>query len=301
MSRRWRGSSAVACVAISLWARLAGAEPPDPLQAAERAYDDGVRAQTSGDYARAARLFAEADALAPNPVALEAALTAAVLADDAVLGMALAQRAAREVAPPASLTEAVSRAVSKLGARAGYVEIRCAGCEAKLDGAPVVVGRAHATAVGPHQVDATFDGVAVEPLAVIVSGGQRVLAEISAPAPPALPPPPPVAPRERSGVHPALFFVGAGLTVGLGAGAIASALDLYSIADEFEASPSRELAEAGEAAELRTYLLEGATALLGLTTLAVGVFATDWQALSPAGPVAKVTLGPAWVGLRVEL
>ncbi|MBK8937931.1 MAG: hypothetical protein IPM79_09880 [Polyangiaceae bacterium] len=280
----------------------AAAEPPDLVQAAERAYDEGVKAQTSGDYARAARLFAEADALAPNPVALEAALSASILADDAVLGMELALRAERDPSPGASLADAKARTLTKLSSRAGYVEVRCNGCEAKLDGRAIVLGRAHAAATGPHAVEATFNGLAALPISVVVAGGQRVVVDVPAPAPK---PPPPARlpePTERSGVHPALFFTGLGLTVAFGAGTIASAVDLYAISDEFEASPSPALAEAGESAELRTYALEGVTALVGLTTIAIGVFATDWDALSPGKKGgAKVGVGLGYVGVTIAL
>src|SRR5262249_30308245 len=72
--------------------RAAHANEP-PLDAARQAYDRGATAFDNKDYATAARELARADDLVPNNVALVTALKAALRADDAVLGMTLAERA----------------------------------------------------------------------------------------------------------------------------------------------------------------------------------------------------------------
>jgi len=71
---------------------------------AHDAYARGTSAYRRGDYAAAAREYAAADALAPNPVALQAAIDATVLGDDPVFGTTLLDRARGEPRTDALLT-----------------------------------------------------------------------------------------------------------------------------------------------------------------------------------------------------
>lgn len=88
----------------------------DPVRAvadegptAKQAYDRGVSAFKRGDEKGAAQEFARADALEPTPVALQAALDAAIEADDLALASVLLERSKRAPATPglaASITAA---------------------------------------------------------------------------------------------------------------------------------------------------------------------------------------------------
>ncbi len=94
---------------------------PDVAHAKE-AYARGVAAHERGDLALAAREFAAADAFAPSSVALQAALEAAVDADDPVIGGELIERSKRVASPvPPKLAQSVDAAKKQLGGRAGRV------------------------------------------------------------------------------------------------------------------------------------------------------------------------------------
>lgn len=69
-------------------------------KAASEAYNKASEAFARKSYAEAAAGFAVADGLEPNPVALESALKAAILADEPVLGMELVERGASRPPDP---------------------------------------------------------------------------------------------------------------------------------------------------------------------------------------------------------
>jgi hypothetical protein len=88
-----------------------------PNKAAREAYARGLAAHAHGDLALAAREFARADELAPNAVALQAALDAAVEANDSTLGNELLERSKREPPSPA-LATSIAAAHAKFRDRA---------------------------------------------------------------------------------------------------------------------------------------------------------------------------------------
>lgn len=107
----------IATLVISTTARA------DDLQDAEAAYDAATEAHQQKDYAAAARLFARADELAPNAVALETALREAILADLPDLARELVARSRRETAPTPGLLEAVKIAEEKYPSPAQPIEV----------------------------------------------------------------------------------------------------------------------------------------------------------------------------------
>jgi hypothetical protein len=84
---------------------------------AKEAYDQGIEAYKRGDLKGASQEFARADTLSPNAVSLQAALDAAIEADDAALVAELLERTKREPASPdlaASITAAHLRFEGRL-------------------------------------------------------------------------------------------------------------------------------------------------------------------------------------------
>jgi len=73
-----------------------------------------------------------------------------------------------------------------------------------------------------------------------------------------------------------VFWVGTGLTVVAGGFLTWSGLDTLKARDKFEEDPSQQGYDDGVKLERRTNILAGATAVLGVTTIAIGLFATDW-------------------------
>jgi hypothetical protein len=96
----------------------------------------------------------------------------------------------------------------------------------------------------------------------------------------------PPAAEKRSGMSPAVFWVGTGLTV-IAAGALTwSGLDTLNARDDYEENPTRDGYEDGVDRQRRTNILAGVTAGLGAMTLGIGLFATDW------GGHASASIGP---------
>jgi hypothetical protein len=275
-----------------------GGEPGGGAQGGEdaaAAYDRGAKAFDRGAYREAAEAFARADELAPNPVALESALKSAVLADDPVLGMTLADRV-DDRPPSPSLTLARDEARDKLGSRAARATIRCPEtkpCTLRLDGKDIEPGVTQWVAVGRHGLGATIEGV-THLHTLEVEAGRQVDFQVPLPAsdsPPPAPitvvaPPPLVAPTEppptrpdraddAGGWSPAWFFVGVGLTVasaGATAGVGAYTLSLH---DDFQKGDDGA-EDPGKNAQTATNVLIGVTGVLAAGTVLAAVMA-DWD------------------------
>lgn len=213
----WRGKR----VALRAWAYVllsvfatASASAEDDRERARKAYDRGVVAHKQGAYARAANEFALADQLAPSPIALRAALDAAVKADDPVLGMELVARSSRVSPLPADLRTSVDAAKTSFVGRTGTMTLRCneaAPCEAVVDGAALKPESGRIVRVGEHSVVLRARG-AEESRSVRVGPDERVelrpttaSAPVASAAPAAVVPPalststpPPAAPAASS-------------------------------------------------------------------------------------------------------
>ena len=177
--------AATALLASTSWADV-------DRDGARRAYDRGVKAYAKHDAATAAREFALADELAPSPVALRAALDAAIEADDPVLGSELVERASRAPSPP-ELSASVEKAKRAFSKRVGRVVLHCGEgrtCDGTVDGAPLVPGKPRIVRVGDHQVRLR-SGATEESSRVTVAGDELVEVHLSAAAglPPVVPKP----------------------------------------------------------------------------------------------------------------
>lgn len=304
-------SIALGLVALSAFSWTAPARADDTLsnlELARQAYARGELATGQHDYEGAARAFAEADRLAPNPTALESALGAAIQADDARLGMELVARSRRDAA--SSSLAVVEKAREKFARRVGAIEIRCAKppCSAKVDGASAT-GTVWVD-VGKHQVVFAVGGHD-SPLDADVQAEERLVvtqppppAEGVAPAPVVVVREPVDRPRSSGGISPWWFVGGAAITAGLAAGTIASAVDTSHIHDDFDAVKSKgptaegdRLKSSGESASVRTYVLIGVTSAAAVATAAVGIFAVKWRS---DGPVKTVSLSPSPGGLSAS-
>jgi hypothetical protein len=254
-------------VATVLVTSLASAE--DDRDRARKAYDRGLAAHKQGKFSVAATEFALADTLAPSPVALRAALDAALSADDPVLGTELLARTKRAASPP-DLAASADKARAAFASRTGRVVLSCnegTPCEGSVDGTSLLVGKERIVKVGDHTIRLRASG-ADESRVVKVSPDDLVELRPSAalglptPASPAAPPGsvPPVAavpgvapspaspaapspalasPREsgaqdvRKPLPPMVIVLGAGLTAVVGGVAVWSALDTKSTHDSF--------------------------------------------------------------------
>lgn len=291
----------------------------DSAGPAKEAYDRGTAAYRRGDYTLAAVEYARADELMPNDVALQAAVEAAVLSDELLLGMELLERSKRGPAE-GTLAAALKSARDKFTGRAGRIRVVCgtAPCQAKVDGAPMDVRTMRWFKAGAHKVILI---VADQPEEQLVDVQPDTVVEVTPKSPSLAPrpaastpprstatPPAPIAPaREPSGgISPAWFWIGTGLTAVVGGFTIASGLDTSSKHDDFAGQgcgqaatgDCSQLAKDGTSAQNRTNILIGATAVAGVTTAVVGLLLVRWSPKPTGG--AQVGLGPGQATLRLS-
>jgi len=246
--------------------------------AARDTYQRGKVAYDAGDFALAARMFAEADTLGPNPKVLEMAMASAGKADDPVLGMALVERAEER-----GLTVIAKAGRDVFASKAGQVSLVCPDgtkCSATLDGAPLPAGKPSWVTVGAHHALLEIDGKVEHVEVKVVSGGavevrHKEPERIGPPSPPpaAEPVEIPVLPvqSERSRPNPIFFWGAAGTTAALGVATILSGLDTASLHDGHEANPrDAGLVESGESAQTRTNVLLVSTAVFAVATGVIG-------------------------------
>ena len=302
-------SFVLAALLLASTARTASAQSEKAL--AKEAYDRGTQAHARGDFRHAAEEFAKADALAPSPVALQAALDAAVDADDFVLGAELLERAKRlGTSRPGTVAASVDAATKKLGGRAGHVKVACpsgARCTATIDGAAFDAGKGVWMRPGPHTLVVQVEG-APDTRTVEVRAGEDMevmAARASAsptPAPNATPAPTlattpattptptptPTHPAKDSSsakpLPPLVFWIGAGATVVLGGATTYFALTASSKHQSFvdagcgtvATSECPSLKDSGESAQTSANIGFAVTGVAAAATVVIGVFLTDW-------------------------
>jgi len=273
----------------------AHADDEDPAAEAARAYDRGVAAHERGDNATAAREFARADQLAPNPIALESALKAALLADTPGLAMELAERA--EQRKERTLTPLAKKARAQYEDRAGKLALTCPepNCTAHVDQQPFPIGPPRWIDPGPHTI--TFHiGPRTAELDVDVTKGPAVtIARPPEPQPPDHPTPTTPPP---SGLSPIWFWTATALTGTLTVATIASGIDTAAKHTHFQDNPTQQTQQTGIAAQTRTNALLGLTLASGLATAALGIFAVRWTTPENKNPLTA-TLAPTHDGARV--
>ena len=312
----------VACVAAGAPAAAGepgpnGAEPG--VDRARAAYDRGVRAHALGDHRAAALAFAEADALAPKAASLEAALESAMKADDAVLGAELVERADGR-APDAGLRTTLEAARKRFLGRTGKIRVECGAetrCLAAVDGTAADARRPIFVGAGPHAVVVQRGGERIERLVdvkadqivVVTASGESAGANANANAGAnananANADEGRAGAGEGLGISRGWFYVGLGLTAVLGGVTVISGLDAVAKHDRFKTAGCAsggtgpvpvdcgERGADGTRAQTRTNVLLGATAVLAVTTAAIGIFAVRWK----NGVEARLTFTPSLVG-----
>jgi hypothetical protein len=288
---RARTALSVALVGVTL-APLAGAAEPDgsSLSRAHDAYARGAAAYAVGDYTRAARELAFADALVPDDVTLKAALDAVTLADDPVLGVELIERSTRVTgrALPPPIAHSVAVAEARFAHRTGRIVVRCDGCLALVDGSSVVVGVPRVVLVGVHQVALQAGASPEDRLVTVGADETREVApgaEPSVPSSIAAEAKTPLHEEAQAGVSPAWFVAAAAVTVGLGVGTILSGVSTANDHDRFVSAGCQstggtsctQLASTGESAQTSTRWLGVGTAVAVAGTAALGIFGVRWH------------------------
>jgi hypothetical protein len=280
--------------------------------AAAEAYDRGTGAYLDGSYEKAAQWFETANRLAPAAPALMQAVRAHDKAGNTLKAASLALQLKREYAAEPAAVKFADTILEANASQYVQVQVQCDGCSLEVDDGvqeyPVFFVEA---GVG-HNIAATFPTGTVSEEVTGNAGDTR---ELAFEAPPAPPPviddptivPPPVTPATQDpggkGMTPVVFFVGAGVTVGLAVGAIVMGLGTNSAVEDFDnaADASNKCGEGLETGDCTqteydelyeeadslldtakgkrttTTVLWVATGVVAAATATIGIFFTDWK------------------------
>jgi hypothetical protein len=296
------------------------------MDEAKAAYDRGTTAYRRGDYALAAAEYSKADELAPNEVALQAALEAAVMCDDVPLGMQLLERSRRGPAA-GTLANAINAARQKFSGRAGRLRVVCGPtpCTATLDGHPVVIRAAPWVVAGQHRITFTVGGqtedknVEVRPDQLVEVRPAGAPAPETSAIPPASGPPAvvwPAAPPgsgeatpqpRRTGPSPWWFWGTVIATGVMGSLAATAASTAKSTHDDFvgkncKSTASQECQDLAEKGKNDQSSANTAAVLTGIGVVAsavLGIWVVRWSPKAQPSRTA-VGFGPTSAVLRVS-
>lgn len=303
-------------VALTLTLSPLAALAEEDVAAASAAFAEAQRAQLRGDYSRAAEFFEVAYQSAPSPAALRSAIRNREMSGQIVRAATLSLRALERYPTDAETRQVAENVLANSTARLTRVRVRCSEpCRITADGGLVSDQPSDTVeffvTTGPHTIEAQWRGRPSVSRPVEGTPGAILSFELTAPAAvapaepepaaepavavsgPLAPAPAPVEKERSGGLSPAVFWVGAGLTVIAGGVLTWSGLDTLSKRDDYEDAPTREGYDDGVELEKRTNILAAVTGGLGISTLAIGLFATDW------GGSAAVSAMPGGVAFSV--
>jgi hypothetical protein len=281
---------------------------PAQIRAAAEAFDRGREAYKDDEFLEAAEQFERADANAPSTTALELALRSREKAGNADRAATLAALALSRHPEHDGLQKLATEILKRRRGELFQLAVSCAEpCELVADSKIVHGARALERTVyllpGQHSVVAGFgEGRTATQSVEAAAGGSGELA-FEAPAQPTAAETPatttttttepaPVVDtppkKESSGWSPAVFWTGAAVTAAAGAFTIWSGVDTLNdpgadyvrdlCAEEGENGPNCQSAyNEGRDKQFRTNIAIGATAVLGVATILIGAFATDWS------------------------
>jgi hypothetical protein len=298
----------------------AAAQPtPTQIREAAEAFDRGREAYKSEDYVSAAEQFERADALAPSPTALEYAIRSRDRATQLDRAATLAALVSKRYPDNTTLGKVASDAQERARASLFELSVQCSDpCDLAVDD-KIVPGTADITRTlflpaGHHSVRAGFGSETAGSEEVDAKAGGKGNVSFEAPAPAGSAPPitaPPVSAgpphagadkTSRSGWSPVVFWIGAGITGAAGIATAWSGIDTLNnpgkekIKEDCrpEEGTSCSAYQEGLSNQRRTNILLGATAAVGVTTILIGVLATDWGGSSapsePEKPEDEYTL-----------
>ncbi|GEM_PF-1236125 len=271
------------------------------VTAAARAYSKGQVAQLEGDYTTAAENFELANSLLPSSGALRSA--ARMRLEAGSIASAATHAGALLATYPEDRTslELAESILAETRSKITRYEVRCApACTLGSNGRALRTEAAEHHLFyllpGDRSIEAWFsDETRVVRLVVGEAGGTLIF-EVSAPE----------VPKEevksesksvpddfskvensidiagstearRKRLHPGVFYTGLALTVATGSVAVMFALETNKKKKAFDAEPTRPHFKVGAKMQLRTNIMLGVTAGLGLATLIIAVVGTDWR------------------------
>lgn len=309
------GLAALVASALFVSAAARADEPvitPDRLRAAEEEYDAGRRAYLAEQWEAAASHFENAFRDAPRSQVLRNAIRSRQKSRQLARAATLAELAKRRYAADVQTRELADEILAEAGPKLYEARITCSEvCAVTADGKIASLEDTKSFSLflegGPHTLSFAFSkGRNVERKVEGRAGARDDLAVEAPPMPkvePIVPPPgkdtktAEVRLAPSSGLPPAFFFIGLGLTVAAGAATVISGVATTS-------SPGKdavregcvgqgeecELYKSGLAGETRTNVGLGITAGAAVGTAIIGIFLTDW---GPSAPKKTASLRPS--------
>jgi len=300
------------------------AEPvitPDRLRAAEEEYDAGRRAYLAEQWEAAALHFENAFRDAPRSQVLRNAMRSRQKARQLARAATLADLAKRRYAADTQTLALADEVLADAQPKLYEAKISCTeDCAVTADGKLATLEDTKGFSLfldpGPHALSFAFSkGRHIERNVDARAGAREelpieapALPKVDTPEKPVEPKPGPVTVAPSSGLPPAFFFVGLGLTVAAGAATVISGVATLS-------SPGKdavregcvgqgeacELYKSGLSGEVRTNVGLGITAGAAVGTAIVGLFLTDW---GPSGPKRSAlrapSVGVGWQSVRLS-
>ncbi|TMQ02354.1 MAG: hypothetical protein E6J90_48860 [Deltaproteobacteria bacterium] len=309
---------AVALIAIfgAILGAILGALAPAAhadVSAAARAFADGQSAQLEGDYDHAAQSFELAYANAPSKEALRSAIRARQLAGQLARAATLAELLLVQYPDDPPSTKLAGDVIAEARPKLGRVTVACASkCALAIGGRAMSLPPAQTQVIyvpaGRHTVEATFEDARSATRDISVVAGADSEVQIQPPAPVAAPVAPrPEPPRERSeprtphGVSPIVPLIGGAVALGLAGAGVWSGLDTNKAHDAYAANPTHQAFTQGQSKQLRTNILFGSAAGVGVASAVVAIWWTRWGSqevppvsLAPSPGGALVTYGASF-------
>lgn len=275
----------------------------EDVRAAARKFTEGERAFRRRDYLHAAEAFEAAYDLAPDEDVLWNAARARHRAGDLARAANLYARYLRDAKPSAPDRDRATAALNQLRPSLARIDVQAPpDSVVTIDGAS---GDTRSLYVNPgahvvrerrgDRVREKLPAVAGGQVLSVAFGGDDDAGEArDAPAPPPTPaptrapapavvrasPPERAAPSSSGVVPPWVFGVEAAVTVVFAAATIASGLDTRAARNDFVAHPTDQGLADGKAKEVRTNVLLGVTAGLGVLTAVTGLWLVRWHGIA---------------------
>lgn len=303
--RYWRGAGLALLV---LWvAGPAMAETREPtrgdLEEASERFSAGKAAYRAGQFVEAAEQFERADAIAPTPNALQAAMRSRQNAGQLDRAAILAALALESYPDALKLVTAARSVLTEAAPQLHRVSVRCdhacvLDVDRRLIHGPAARSRELYLRPGQRAVRASWsEQIPGQSRIVVATAGETSLLTFQRPRLGAggssnvgvISPAREEAIDSSAGWSPIVFGVGAGAAVVLGGMTLWSGIDTVNdpgrdrVLEEC-ADTSCPLYQEGERKERRTNILLGATVGVGIVAGVIGTFLTDWSGKGPDAP-----------------
>jgi hypothetical protein len=289
-------------LALACWTSSAHA---DNVAAASKAFAEGQKASLAEDHARAAEFYELADSLAPSAPALRLATRSHYSAGHVATAATLAAELLSRYPSDKEARDTAEKILAELTPTLAHIDAKCGGgCSVTIDGRALSEENHEKYSFfvqpGEHEVIGVFaEGETVKK--IDVAAGRAITIELVAPPKPEpivepvkepdpdppvvieVPKPLPPVKHGGKGIRRLWVIGGSVLTIGLGAAATFSGLATLDTRDKVveavdanDNATATELYNKGRDEQIRTNILFGATAAIGITTVVLAFF-TNWS------------------------